>query len=130
DAPARTRPRAPPPRDRRPDRHALGADREPVRRAFDVGPHVHAAVARLERRTDAKLAVGTVGMPLDLARAAHQLRAHVRISARNDFPAASGGVTPKNSATVAPMSANVRRSPSGRARTQPPSARIGTASRE
>src|SRR4029077_1265973 len=109
--------------------HPLGADREPVRCALDVGPHVHAAVGRLERRADAKLAVGTVGVLLDRSRPANQLRAQVRISGRNDVPAASGA-TSKNSATVAPRSANVRRSPSGRARTPPPSTRIGTASRE
>ena len=53
---------------------------------------------------------------------------------RNDVPAASGGggggVTPKYSATVAPMSANVLRSPRAAGRTRGPSARIGTASRE
>src|SRR5205807_1558666 len=97
---------------------------------LDVRPDEHAAVGRLERRAHPEFAVRTVGVLLHVARAAHQLGAHDQIPARNDVPAASGGATPKYSATVAPMSANVLRSPSAAGRTRGPDARIGTASRE
>src|SRR5207253_8749918 len=79
---------------------------------------------------DPELAVGAIGVLLHLARAAHQLGAHAQTPDRNDVPAASGGATPKYSATVAPRSAKVLRSPSAAGRTRGPSARLGTASRE
>src|SRR3989449_11274658 len=84
-------------------------------------PDEHAAVGRLERRAHPELAVRTVGVLLHVARAAHQLGAHEQIPARNEVPAASGGATPKYSATVAPMSAKVLRSPSAAGRTRGPS---------
>src|SRR5207302_10305800 len=78
-----------------------------------------------------EFAVRTVGVLLHVARAAHQLGAHAQTPERNDAPAASGeAATPKYSATVAPMSAKLLRSPSVTGRTRGPSARIGTASRE
>src|SRR5207249_1364619 len=121
----RARPRG----DRRAEGHPLSADRETVGRALDVAAAEYPAVHRLQRRTDPELAVGTIGALLHRARRADQLGAHAHTSFRKEVPAASRA-TPKYSATVAPISANVGRSPRRWARTRGPSARIGTASRE
>src|SRR2546430_284301 len=125
DALDRARPRG----DGRAERHPLGADRETVGRALHVAADEHAAVRRLERRAYAEFAVRTIRLLLHRPRRPHQRGAHAQTSFRNELPAASRA-TPKYSATVAPRSANVARSPRPRARTRGPSANTGTASRE
>src|SRR5207247_630826 len=107
---------------RRTYRHALGADRHAVGRALDVRPHERPPVLRLDRRPDAEPAVGAIRVLEHLARLSDQLRAHVQISFTNDVPAASGA-TPKYSATVAPISAKLARSPNGAGFTRGPNAR-------
>jgi len=63
------------------------------------------------------------------ARRGDERRAHAITSPKNEVPAASGA-TPKYSATVAPRSAKLRRSPNATGFTRGPSTNTGTASRE
>src|SRR5207245_2752783 len=109
----------------RAERHPRGADRETVGRALHVAADEHAAVRRLERRAYAEFAVRTIRLLLHRPRRPHQRGAHAQTSFRNELPAASRA-TPKYSATVAPRSANVARSPRPRAA---PAARAPTPAR-
>src|ERR1041384_1877354 len=94
---------------------------------------MHGAVIGFDRRSYMEVTVGRISVLHALACAPYQLRAHAptsaRISRKNDRPAARAG-TPKYSATVAPRSAKLLRSPKATARIFGPSTSTGTASRE
>src|SRR2546426_2886465 len=110
------------------DLHPLRANGEPVGRAFDVAADVDRSVRRFDRGPNVKVAVRGPRVAHRVARLFHQIL-HAETSLRNDVPAASPG-RPKYSPTVWPMSANVRRVPSGTGCTLGPSTSSGTTSRE
>src|SRR2546427_11855301 len=81
-----------------------------VRSAFDIAADVYLAVVRFDGRADVKVAVRCPRVAHGGAGPADEI-AHAKTVLRNEVPAASRGM-PKYSATVGPMSANVRRVPS------------------